>query len=165
MLVSLSFSLLLQAQSVRGISKDSSYLPHLQTKKWFVTSYSNVGIGFSMAKGGSATIISAPVGLQLNRRLNENLYAFTGISLAPTYISFNSSVPSTTFKANTTGGFRPNYLGLSPSVNMGLMYVNDAKTFSVSGSINVQRNNYPMFLYSPALIPSANSFTPMPLNR
>ena len=162
--MSLSCSLLLQAQSFRGSNRDSSYFPHLQTKKWFVTSYSNVGIGFSVARGGTATIISAPVGLQLNRKLNENLYAFSGVSLAPTYMSLSQPL-TTGFKSNTMNGYKPNYFGLTPSVNMGLMYVNDAKTFSVSGSINVQRSNYPMLPYSPLYMQPTNAFTPSPMYR
>lgn len=164
-LITLSCSLLLQAQSFRGSNRDSSYFPHLQAKKWFVTSYSNVGIGYTIARGGSATIISAPVGLQLNRKLNENLYAFTGVSLAPTYMSLSQPFLSPGLKSNTMNGLKPNYFGLNPSVNMGLMYVNDARTFSVSGSISVQRSNYPMPLYSPAYMQPANNFTPVPVYR
>ena len=158
-------SLLLQAQSFTGSNRDSSYFPHLQTKKWFVSSYSNVGIGFGVTRGGTATIISAPVGLQLNRKLNENLYAFTGVSLAPTYMSLSQPFLTPGFKSNAMNGYKANYFGLTPSVNMGLMYVNDAKTFSVSGSINVQRSNSPMLPYSPLYMQPTNAFTPAPPYR
>jgi len=54
---------------------------------------------------------------------------------------------------------------LNPTLNMGLMYVNDARTFSVSGSISVQRNYYPTLLYSPANMQPINSLTPAPVYR
>ena len=60
-------------------------------KKWFISKYSGISTSFSFFKGGSATVISAPMGLQLNRTLNNNLYAFAGVSVAPAYVNFNSS--------------------------------------------------------------------------
>src|SRR5678815_3126379 len=91
-LITLISSLLIEAQTPKQSFKDSGYyLQHTQSKKWFFTSYSNVGIGFNFFNGGTATVVSAPVGLQLNRQLNNNLYAFTGVSIAPTYVNFNRS--------------------------------------------------------------------------
>jgi hypothetical protein len=165
LLITLITSLLLNAQSFRPGVKDSSYLPHTQSRKWFVSSYSNVGVGFNFVNGSRATVVSAPIGVQLNRRLNDNLYAFTGISLAPTYINFSRSFLSPGFKSNTGNGFKSDYFGVYPSVNAGLMYVNDAKTFSISGSIGVQRSNYPLLLYSPANVQRINTFTPTPVYR
>ena len=46
-----------------------------------------------------------------------------------------------------------------------LMYVNDARTFSVSGSIGVERSSYPMLLYPPANMQRVNTFTPTPVYR
>jgi hypothetical protein len=132
----------------------------MQGRKWFVTSYKSVGIGFNFFNGGTATVVSAPVGLQLNRRLNDNLYAFTAVSLAPSYVSFNHSFLSPGIKSNTANGFKSNYFELNPSVNMGLMYVNDARTFSISGSIGVQRSYYPVLPYSPANMQPVNTFMP-----
>jgi len=64
-------------------------------KKWFFSKYSGISTSFSFFKGGSATVVSVPVGLQLNRRLNDNLYAFAGVSVAPAYVNFNRSFIST----------------------------------------------------------------------
>src|SRR5437762_13611754 len=123
----LLFSLLIEAQAPKQNFKDSSYYTqHVQNKKWFLTSYSNIGIGFNFFNGGTATVVSAPVGLQLNRQLNNNLYAFTGVSLAPTYVNFNHSFLSPGIKPYTGTGFKSDYFGVYPSVNMELMYVNDA---------------------------------------
>ena len=161
-IITLASSLFLEAQAPKQSFRDSSYyLQHTQSKKWFFTSYSNVGIGFNFFNGGTATVVSAPVGLQLNRRLNDNLYAFTGVSLAPTYVSFNRPFLSPGIKSFGSNSYKPGYFGLNPSVNMGLMYVNDAKTFSVSGSIGVQRSSYPMLWYSPAYFQRMNSFNPI----
>jgi hypothetical protein len=155
-------SLLLEAQTAKQSFTDSSYyIQHTQSKKWFLTSYSNIGIGFNFMNGSTATVASAPIGLQLNRQLNNNFYAFTGVSVAPTYVSFGRSFLSPgVIKSNTGNGFKSDYFGLYSSVNMGLMYVNDARTFSISGSVGVSRSNYPMLLYPPANMQRINTFTP-----
>ena len=162
-LITLLSSLLLEAQTPKQSFKDSTYyIQPLQKKKWFLTSYSNIGIGFNFFNGGTATVVSAPVGLQLNRQLNNNLYAFTGVSLAPTYVNFNRSFVSPGIKTNTATGLKSDYFGLHSSVNMGLMYVNDARTFSISGSIGVERSPYPVLLYPPANMQRISNFTPPP---
>src|ERR1051326_811394 len=131
-------SLFVEAQAQNQSLDDSSYyIQHTQKKKWFLTSYSNVGVGFNFFNGGTATVVSAPIGLQLNRQLNNNLYAFTGVSLAPTYVSFNRAFLSPGIKSPAGSGFKSDYVGLYSSMNMGLMYVNDARTFSISGSVGV----------------------------
>ena len=164
-LITLLSSLLLEAQTPKQSFKDSSYyIQPTQKKKWFLTSYSNIGIGFNFFNGGAATVVSAPVGLQLNRQLNNNLYAFTGVSLAPTYVNFNSSFPSPGIKPYTGNGLKSDYFGLYPSVNMGMMYINDARTFSISGSIGVERSSYPIF-YPPANMQRLNTLTPSPAYR
>ncbi len=161
--ITLMSSLLLEAQTPKQSFEDSGYsLQHKQSKKWFLTSYSNVGIGFHFFNGGTATVVSAPVGLQLNRQLNNNLYAFTGVSLAPTYVNFNRSLLSPGNKPYTGAGFKSDYFGLHSSVNMGLMYVNDARTFSVSGSIGVERGTNPTLFYPPANMQRMSTFTRTP---
>jgi len=164
-LITLLSSLLLEAQTPKQSFKDSGYyIQPTQKKKWFLTSYSNIGIGFNFFNGGAATVVSAPVGLQLNRQLNNNLYAFTGVSLAPTYVNFNSSFRSPGIKPYTANGLKSDYFGLYPSVNMGMMYINDARTFSISGSIGVERSSYPIF-YPPANMQRLNTLTPSPAYR
>src|ERR1700748_2560584 len=115
--ITLISSLLLEAQTPKQSFKDSSYyFQHPQRKKWFLTSYSNVGIGFNFFNGITATAVSAPVGLQLNRQLNNNFYAFTGVSLAPTYVNFNHSFLSPGIKPTTGTGLKSDYFGLYSSV-------------------------------------------------
>jgi len=120
-----------------------------QNKKWFLSTYSSISTSFIFFNGGNAAVFAAPLGLQLNRRLNNNFYAFSGISAAPAYINFNHSfLSSQVNKTNQTNGlFKSNRFDLYSRVELGLMYINDARTFSVSGSIGVQRSNYPLFPY------------------
>ncbi|HSU50046.1 MAG TPA: hypothetical protein VLJ41_05635 [Segetibacter sp.] len=119
-------------------------------KKWFFSKYSGISTSFSFFKGGSATVVSVPVGLQLNRRLNDNLYAFAGVSVAPAYVNFNRSFIST--EANKFTGnnnlFKSSNLGIYSRAELGLQYINDDRTFSISGSIGVERNNYTMPFYN-----------------
>ena len=116
-------------------------------KKWFVSRYSSISAGYSFFRGGSFSYISAPIGLQLNRRLNNNLYAFAGVSVNPTYINFNQPIPlnGTNKGFYNNGMFGQNQFGIYPKAELGLMYVNDEKTFSISGSISVQRGGYGLY--------------------
>lgn len=119
-------------------------------KKWFVSKYSGISTSFSFFKGGNATIIAAPLGLQLNRRLNNNLYAFAGVSVAPAYVNFNQSFMTSDFnKTNQSSAFfKSSSLGLYSRAELGLQYINDERTFSISGSFGVERSSYPVPLYN-----------------
>jgi len=89
------------------------------------------------------------MGLLLSHPLNKNLTGFGGLTVTPTIFS-NLAYPS----AITTSGYpvngfsRPN-LGLSTGVTGGLMYTNDAKTFSISGRVSIDRTTYPNYYYVP----------------
>lgn len=116
-------------------------------KKWFISRYTAVSAGYSFFRGGSFSYISVPVGLQLNRKLNNNLYAFAGVSVNPTYINFNQPIPLSGMNKGLYGSsmYAPNNFAIYPRAELGLMYVNDEKTFSISGSISVQRGGYAVF--------------------
>lgn len=112
-------------------------------KKWFVSKYAAIATSIGFFNGGNATLFAAPVGLQLNRRLTNNWYAFAGISATPFYSSFNHSFLLANSKSMQAGGiFQSNNFNLYPKAEMGLMYINDQKTFSISGSISVEKSNY-----------------------
>lgn len=117
-------------------------------KKWFVSKYSGLSTSFIFSNAGNATVLSVPLGIQLNRRLTNNLYAFGGLSVAPAYINFNRSFVSTNIDkaGQNNGSMKSNHLNLFSRAEMGLMYINDAKTFSISGSIGIEKSNYPIFL-------------------
>jgi hypothetical protein len=118
-------------------------------KKWFFTTYGGISTGFSFFNGGNAMIVAAPIGLQLSRRLNNNLYAFTGVSAAPAYVNFNRSFLSSDVNKFYPANSFSNSFGMYSRAELGLMYVNDARTFSISGSIGVQRTSNPLFNYQP----------------
>ena len=117
-------------------------------KKWFVSTYSGISTSFSFFKGGNATIVSAPMGLQLNRMLNNNLYAYAGISVAPAYVSFNNSYAAPGMKGTQGNSFKTNGFGAYTAASIGLTYVNDARTFSISGGVSIERSDYPGFQYN-----------------
>lgn len=120
-------------------------------KKWSVSKYSEISTGISFFKGGNATFVSAPVGLQLNRRLTNNLFAFAGVSAAPSYVNFNSSFMNANFnKMSTNNSFKSGALGIYSRAELGLQYINEERTFSISGSIGVERSNFSMPAYIPA---------------
>ncbi len=118
---------------------DSNYLQ----KKWSVSMYSSITAGRVFNSPGAA-FLSPAIGVQLTRRLNNNLFAFTGISSGPAFFnpahSFNNMYPNNYM---TMPGFNANQWGINTGLQAGLMYVNDARTFSISGSIGVSNANYP----------------------
>ncbi len=134
-------------------------------KKWFVSRYTGISTSFIFANGGNATVLSVPLGVQLNRKLNNNLYAFGGLSVAPSYVNFNRSfLSANSNKMGQGNGFmRSNQLNLFSRAEMGLMYVNDAKTFTLSGSFSVERSSYPAF--QSQTIGSSRPATLLPANR
>lgn len=121
------------------------------SKKWFLTTFSGVSTGISFFNGGNATYLAAPFGLQLNRRLNNNIYAFASAAIVPAFTNFNSGlIPLGMNKNFINSNFAPGSFGINPSVSLGLMYINDAKTFSISGSVSAERNTYPVLPYYPS---------------
>lgn len=113
-------------------------------KKWSLQKYSSLSVGMMMWKGGSASYISAPIGLQLNRRITDNLFAFAGISVAPSVVSFRQAFTNPDFKNAGLRGINQSYgLGIYSRAELGLGYTNDAHTFEIRGSIGIERNNYP----------------------
>ncbi len=121
---------------------DSSHSDH----KWHFSKYAGLSSGYGFFAGGTS-FLSAPVGLQLSRPLNKNLYAFAGISAAPVFFSFNRLLTDPALNPSYPGSNHSNTygFGLNSRVEAGLMYVNDAKTFSISGSIGVDRVSYPVY--------------------
>ena len=130
----------------------------LSAKKWSFSKYTALSTSYTFFKGGSAAIIAAPIGLQLNRRLNNNWYAFANVSVAPAYINFNQSFLTPGTSKNFPGnGFQSNGLTMYSSASLGLQYVNEAKTFSISGSISVEKSSYPLLPYYPAANTNTNA--------
>ena len=137
-------------QSTNFLNNSQTHDSLSTPKKWFFSTYSGLSTSVSFFKGGNATIFSAPMGLQLNRRLNNNLYAFANVTVAPSYISINPSYLTGFNKNFSNNPFQQGSFGLYPAASVGLMYINDAKTFSISGSISAERSVYPGLPYYPA---------------
>ena len=116
-------------------------------QKFYFNTYSGVSAGYSYYNGAGASYLSVPLGVQLTHPLNNNIYAFAGASIGPTLYNLNQSVPNPYFNSSYPGGAIPNTygMGLNSRVELGLMYMNDAKTFSISGSIGVERSSFPVY--------------------
>ena len=112
---------------------------HIQ-KKWFVTKYVGISTGFVSFGGGGGSFLTVPLTLQANRELNKNLYAFGSVSVAPYLFNYNSAVYQSSVNKNSNF-MQPNVNAYSEA-KVGLMYINDEKTFSISGSIGVSRGGY-----------------------
>jgi len=127
--------------------RNSNLHDSIAPKKWFISSFSSISAGYTFFRGGGAGYFAAPLGLQLNRRISNNVYAFAGVTVAPAYINFNQAFLSADAnKGNTFGSFyQPGNLSIYSSARVGLMYINDARTFSVSGSFSVESSSYPLF--------------------
>lgn len=140
----LSFTDYMQQQNV---VRHHNFVDSASNKKWFFTKYVGLSTGLNFYRGTTSTFITAPMSIQLNRRLNNNLYAFAGVSVAPGYVNFNRSVFTSGYNKQFAGNnfLQPNNFGLSSRAELGLMYINDAGTFSISGSIGIERNSYSMY--------------------
>ncbi len=132
-----------------GIYANNMYQNDSSAKKWSLSKYGGLSTSFFFVNGRSTNLIYAPIGLQLNRRLTNNLYAFAGISATPAYVSFNRS-----FIANganksyqNSSPFKTGSFGIYSRAELGLQYVNDEKTSSISGSIGIERSSYPLLRY------------------
>lgn len=141
-------AILVSAVSVKAQSPLSSDTSKLH-KKWFFSRYAGLSTGFIASSRGSATYLSAPLGLQINRELNKNLYAFAGVYVVPTIFRYNSPVPASQvgkgysfMKTNTN-------FNAFPTAQVGLMYINNEKTFSISGSVSVSSSGGGYNTYSP----------------
>ena len=122
---------------------DSSTL----NRKWSLNKYVGISSSFGFFNGGNMSVMSVPIGVQLNRRLTQNLYAFAGVSVAPSYFTYNRSFNDFNAYKSNPGNTRinSNGLGIYSRVEAGLMYINDDRTFSISGSIGIDRSSYPVY--------------------
>ena len=130
-----------------SFNRSAAFAPSDSTgkvKKWSLQKYSSLSLGMMMWKGGSASYISAPIGLQLNRHITNNLFAFAGVSIAPSIVSFRQAFTKPDFKNAGLRNMGQSYgFGMYSRAEIGLGYTNDARTFEIRGSIGIQRNDFP----------------------
>ena len=121
-------------------------------KKWFITKSAGISTGFVAFKGGSGSFLSVPLGLQLNRQLTNNLFAFGSVSVAPAIFRYNGMpYQPVGNKNNSFMQTSNNKFSAWSDARIGVMYMSNDKTFSISGSIGVSTGNYNSFspFYSP----------------
>jgi hypothetical protein len=111
---------------------------------WQLRPFTSVNAGY-MFLGGGLTYVSVPIGVAVYRPLNNNFTAFTSASIAPTAFHF-SSLYNTPFHNPGYPGNGFTGFGVNAAVSGGLIYTNDAHTFSISGSITVERGSYPLYI-------------------
>jgi hypothetical protein len=111
---------------------------------WRVQPYASVSAGY-LFLGGGISYLSAPVGLIVYRPLNTNFTAFAGANIAPTVFNmsrlYTDQLNSPAYPGNRFTG-----VGVNAGIQGGIIYTNDAKTFSISGGISVERGSYPVYL-------------------
>lgn len=116
---------------------------------WQLNPFASVSAGYIFYNRGSS-YVAAPMGLILSHPINKNLTGFGGVTATPYAFSsmlYPGSFTAQGYPVNDPYG-RPN-LGISTGITGGLMYTNDAKTFSISGRVSVDRTTYPNY-YVPA---------------
>ncbi len=117
----------------------------LSRSKWSVNRFTMLSNNYMFFNGGSSNMLSLTTGFQLNRKLSNNLYAYGNIAVAPSLFSFNSAFGNPGFSkgnaANPFGGQQG--FGVYTAASLGLMYINNDRTFSISGGFSVQRTNTP----------------------
>ncbi len=154
---------MMPGRAVTGPNAPASFqntrmFPNNANPKWTVSHYTGLSMGYQFFKGGSATVISAPLAWQLSRQLTHHVYAFGGVTVAPAYVNINSAIRSAdVFKGNNSFMRTGGQMGIYSKAELGLFYTNSEHTFSISGSIGVEKSSYPSFY-------NGNSFSkPLPV--
>ena len=112
-------------------------------QKWHLRPSASIQAGYLFYNGG-ISYLSAPLELNLYHPLTTNVTAFGGVYVAPTVFSMTN--PYVSPFQNPGYPNRYNY-SINPGVQGGLIYTNDAHTFSISGSVRVERGSsyYPYY--------------------
>ncbi|NML38797.1 hypothetical protein HHL17_16435 [Chitinophaga sp. G-6-1-13] len=123
-------------------------------KKWFTTKYVGISTGVIAFNGGSSSFMSVPLGLQLNRQLTNNLFAFGGVSVTPYVFRYNN-VPYQPAINKNSGFMQTSNVAAYSDAKVGIMYISNDRTFSISGSIGVGRGTYQGYspFYAPMYAP------------
>jgi hypothetical protein len=117
-----------------------------QNRKWQVRPFASVSAGYLFYNGG-ISYVSAPVGLALIHPLTSNVSAFAAVSASPVLFSINRLYTEPAINQGYPGSpFSKAYnFGYNARVEGGLMYTNDAGTFSISGSVGIEKGSYPVY--------------------
>jgi hypothetical protein len=93
--------------------------------------------------------------------LTNNLLAFGAVSVVPYFSRYSGASyqpainKSNSFMQTNNGLTQHNDFSSYSDAKIGLMYMNNERTFSISGSIGVSRSNYNIYspFYSPVYSP------------
>ncbi|HVU98359.1 MAG TPA: hypothetical protein VHE34_24210 [Puia sp.] len=113
--------------------------------KWQLRPAAGLSAGYIFFNHGGASYITAPLSLTLYHPLTPNVTAFAGLVAAPTILSAGSLYAPSPFNQPFSGNDFTRSLGINAGIQGGLMYTNDAHTFSISGSIYMERGSYPAY--------------------
>jgi hypothetical protein len=115
------------------------------TQKWQLIPYASLQAGYTFFNGG-VSYVSVPAGIALFHPLTNNISAFAGVSTSPVAFSVSRLYTDPAVNGSYPGNFsRPYGLGLNAAVQAGLIYTNDARTFSISGSVQIEKGSYPVY--------------------
>ena len=119
---------------------------NLSTSKWQLRPTSGLTAGYLFYHGG-ISYLSAPLALTLYHPLTSNVTAFGGIYAAPTLFSVRDlyGIPPVNGKIPGSPFSRQYGLGVNAGIQGGLMYTNDAHTFSISAGVSVQNGSTPVY--------------------
>jgi hypothetical protein len=156
----LDYTAIDHARQLSFVQHQTFGTPLLPAKKWQLSTFGGISGSYGFFNRTNASLLSAPVTLQLTHPLSRNLYAFAAVTAAPAYFNFNSFLlqpqSGKISSLNPMTGVHP--FGWYSRAEAGLFYINDEKTFSISGSIFMERSSYPVY------IPSVPQRTP-PISR
>ena len=119
---------------------------YFKTNSWQLQPSVGLNAGYIFYNGG-ISYLSAPLALTLYHPLSSHFTAFGGVYAAPTVFNVNdlrvASPANGRFSGNPFSG--PYGLGIDAGIQGGLMYTNEAHTFSISGSVIMQRGSTPVY--------------------
>jgi hypothetical protein len=118
----------------------------LTKSKWQLRPFASMSAGYVFFNGG-ISYLSAPVGIAIYHPLNTNWTAFGAATVAPVIFNVNrlSTLPINDPNHYGYPFSGESGLGLTTGIQGGLIYTNDAKTFSISGSVQIERSSYPVY--------------------
>lgn len=119
-------------------------------KRWQISTFGSLSLNNGWFNRGSFAALAVPVGMQLTHQFNKNWYAFGRLSAVPTFFNFNTAFNGSVFNKVHPGNglFNSSTFGVYPKAEAGLFYINDQKTFSISGSMFIDRGTnlfYPSY--------------------
>ncbi len=132
------------------------YGTFVKASKWQLKPSAGLSAGYIFYNGG-ISYVSAPLAVTLYHPLTRNITAFGGVYAAPTFFGVSSLYGTQPVNGNFSGKpFPQSYgLGINAGIQAGLMYTNDAHTFSISGSVMVQQGGGVPVYYPAQRAPNA----------